>query len=162
MKQGKGEEQRPSQIITRLPFEDLRELWYWGTWKELVPDGFSTTVIIACTSRDACLRYLKRQHNDNWLLVDTGEAEAEKLREAPSEPGDAIFDAGRGPHRRGTFKLMTFVQFVAAVKKDAKNKPRVSVLINPRKEGGLRVVTDAIYTADALLEALGERRSSQK
>ena len=144
-------------IISRIPLEDMRALWVWGSWKERTPRGFSNHVFVVCTSRAACRRYAGERTSDTWLLADEFGEEAAKRPPVPDD--DSLFDVNNDGNSSGGrspwFRLLTFKQLVKEVTAEAKAAgPRgVTLLLNPRKgRGGIEA--DAMYSAADFVRTL--------
>lgn len=149
----------PKKVISRIPLEDMRELWWWGPWKEPAPLGFSSEVLVICTSRAACLRYRNVQTHDYWLLDDDDIGET--IEPAPPIQSDfEIFDEGanegEGLGRR--FKLLTFPQFVKEVQKMGKMMSwGGTLLVNPRHDKDSNFDADGIFEITDFLRNLACR-----
>lgn len=150
---------RAKSLISRIPLEDMRELWVWGSWKEPTPNGFSSHVFVVCTSRAACRHYASNRTTDTWLLADELGEEAAK---PPVPDDDSLFDASNDADRSGNrrFRLLSFNQLAKEIKAEARvaGDHGVTLLVNPRRGSG-RVEADAICRAADFLETMSSGRS---
>lgn len=148
------ESEAPTSLTTRIPLEDMRELWYWGTWKEHTPRPFSTSVLIVCTSRNACRRYLRGQTHDYWLL-DEDESHA---KTASTGGDDDLCDDGTGGFDdRRRFRLLSHAELLEAVRCEHARHSGLTLLVNPRSRGNATIEADAMLDVDSLLR---EQRSA--
>jgi hypothetical protein len=154
-KHQRGDQRRSQDVFQRIPLEDVRELWYWGIWKEPVPSEFSTTVIVVCTSREKCKRYAAIQTHDDWL--DDESTDAPVI--APSENDRDLFDAdGNEVYGDRRFRLMSFETFVNELRRQiARFSPnhRITLLVNPFERSNRQFAADGMYRADEFLRASG-------
>jgi hypothetical protein len=167
---------RPPAIINRISLEDMRELWYWGPWKEPVPMGFDTCVTIVCTSRQKCLAYKGIQMHDDFLLDDDDNAESRaELVESdsstasttqvpsaieqlnPPEGEGDIFDEGKHerPFYKRRFRLLSFKKFLAEVQEEVDGWRDITLIVNPRESSTGEFTADAILRAEEFLRDLG-------
>jgi hypothetical protein len=143
--------------IKRIPLEDMKELWLWGPWKEPMPIGFSTKVLVVCTSREACRRYFRKRNSDYWLLSedDSNFGAEPDLGEIASSPDDDLFESSPGQQswHEGQFRLFTFSQLVEEVRREEHNAGAhgLAVVVNPQHDGNTWLEGDAMFSAKEFL-----------
>lgn len=169
----RGHRREPPAIINRLPLEDMRELWSWGTWKEPVPDGFDTWVTVVCTSRQKCLTYKGIQTHDYFLLDDESPEPTEEGIGQPVASGEDLskgegvedlFDDGKpeGPPYERRFRLVSFERFVDELRQEVRRSRDITLLVNPRKSSTGEFTADAIWRAEAFLRERGTAVPAQR
>jgi hypothetical protein len=164
---------RPDAIFHRLPLEDMRELWYWGVWKEPLPAGFSTSVVVVCTSREKCLIYSGIQTHDHFLLDDES-PESTKPGDQPfllssdqtprslakarhAEGNEDLFDDGN-PKRSASgrrFRMVSFAQLLDELHVQVGRHSEITLIVNPRHSSSRVVTADAMWRAEAFLREHG-------
>lgn len=149
-------------LIKRILLADMRELWLMrNVWKEPTASGYSTTVMVVCTSREACRRYRNTQTHDFYLdegVLDALDSPLEtglnSTKIDPEPDDDRIFADAQTEDESDDwqFRLISFEKLIKEVRREEEHhRHGLTVLVNPGYGGSGELDADGVYTSEEFL-----------